>query len=110
MPKKQPRTAVAKKDGRPAGSRNRRYDTVRILPSRCAKCGSTRRTRYTHTRRQPYPGLAHGEPYTHIARRRTTCADCGQARVDLAYENHPTDPPIVLSGDDAEQDAPNDDD
>ena len=39
------------------------------------------------TAEQAFRGVHNGQPFTHIVRRRTKCLDCGQFRVDRAYEN-----------------------
>jgi len=55
--------------------------------SRCIKCGSTRRADYRGITRQPHVGqLADGTKYNMVVWRRTHCLDCGQARVDRAWE------------------------
>lgn len=99
------------KRGRPTGSRNKPRDTARVTPSRCRECGSTDRTPYTYTRRKPWAGVdREGQPCTHVVWRHTTCAACGQARVDRSLEYRTDAPPRVLEGDAAESDAPAGDD
>jgi len=60
--------------------------------SRCKKCGSTNRTRYTSFRKLEYPGKSPttGEDCSHVILRNTTCKDCKQARTDREYVNEPT--------------------
>ncbi|KKL70280.1 hypothetical protein LCGC14_2106490 [marine sediment metagenome] len=53
------------------------------------RCGSTRRSDYYGKIEQASRGRHDGQPFTHIARRRTKCLDCGQLRVDRSYENRP---------------------
>lgn len=76
------------KKGRPKGSRNKPRAAAETVRSRCRACGSTERKPYTQTREQEHGGVdREGRPYTHIIRRWTSCADCGQARIDTSYEN-----------------------
>lgn len=79
---------MAKREkGRPAGSRNRQYVHATAQPSRCPTCGSTEREAYFRTMETEYHGIdPAGQPYTHILRRWTHCAACGQARIDRSYE------------------------
>jgi len=73
--------------GRPEKSKTVKRDQCEVHPSRCA-CGSTERKPYTGTPHvQEYSGINNGKEYTHIVRRVTKCARCGQARRDLSYEN-----------------------
>jgi hypothetical protein len=66
-----------KPPGRPEGARN--VTTVTdVEPSRCKKCGSSRRSRYRTGRRKEFSG----QPYTAIIYRRCHCLDCRQQRVD----------------------------
>jgi hypothetical protein len=61
---------------------------VEARPTRCQACGSTQRTGYHRTIETDYTGLApDGQPCTHVVRRWTACAACGQQRVDRSYEN-----------------------
>jgi len=77
-----------KKPGRPAGSQNVTRDQAEAKPSRCKACDSTEREAYTKTDVQEFGGQdPNGRPFTHIVRRWTRCAACGQARIDLSYEN-----------------------
>jgi hypothetical protein len=79
---------MAKKQrGRPAGSRNGKYEVGASTPSRCKSCGSTERTPYFATNETAHRGIHDGEPYTHIVWRRTKCLHCGQLRTDRALEN-----------------------
>lgn len=57
--------------------------------TRCPACGSTERAPYSAApHEQASRGLTpDGEPFTHIIRRRTSCLNCGQCRIDRAYEN-----------------------
>lgn len=80
-----------KPTGRPAGSKN--IDaTADAHPSQCPACGSTNRGPYLGTANvQEYGGTHEGRPHTHIIRKRTTCADCGQTRIDRTFENRPAE-------------------
>ena len=75
--------------GRPKGSTNADADVIIVEPSRCRRCGSTRRGDYYGKTEQTFQGVHNGQPFTHIVRRRTKCLDCAQCRVDRAYENRP---------------------
>jgi hypothetical protein len=76
--------------GRPQGAKNVQRDEVDVAVPRCKVCKSTRRKPYG----QPVVQIAAGtdvndQPYTHVIARPTECCDCGQARRDISYENHP---------------------
>ena len=86
--------------GRPKGTPNRQADIVDRPPSRCKRCGSTRRAPYTGTPVVIHgPGKCAGQAYTRMTRRRTHCLDCGQYRVDqeLTFEPTPEEkfPPAI---------------
>ena len=84
----------AQSKGRPQGSANKKPDYVTVAPSRCKKCGSTNRTPYTTRQEHEIAGLdAAGNEYTHIVWRRTSCANCGQFRIDRTTENRPPERP-----------------
>lgn len=69
-----------------AGSRTAK-PTADAPASRCPKCGSTDRTPYSHTRRVDCNCTDDaGRPYNQVVFRNTTCAACGQARVDRTRE------------------------
>lgn len=73
--------------GRPKGSKNKPLDHAQGELTRCQRCQSTNRNPYTSRVEQAYAGTTlGGQPYTHIVRRRTSCADCGQHRIDKHYE------------------------
>lgn len=77
----------ASKTGRPQGAKTAARDEVTVATSRCRRCGSTKRTPYVGSPRvQEYAGIHDGREFTRIIRRRTTCVDCGQARLDRSYE------------------------
>jgi len=78
---------IRKGPGRPKGSGQSPPDFVNVEPSRCKRCGSTRRSDYYGKTEQAHRGEYNGRPYTHIVRRRTKCVDCGQLRIDRFYEN-----------------------
>lgn len=73
MPKNTP-----KKPGRPEGAKNA-TEIVHIEPSRCKKCGSSRRSAYRGSRTQRFGS---GTAMTAIIFRHCTCLNCGQSRVD----------------------------
>jgi hypothetical protein len=75
--------------GRPKGSGNVK-ETVQVVPSRCAACGSTRRSGYLDKTVQQFSGIApDGKPFNRIVRRRTRCLDCDQLRIDRSLEYEP---------------------
>ena len=83
-----PETKTTKKPDRPKGAKTQSRPVSDGQPTRCPACGSTERTPYSQTKKQPHGGVdAAGKPYTHVVRRWTACAACGQARVDRTYEN-----------------------
>lgn len=76
--------------GRPQGAKNVQRDEVDVAVSRCKVCKSTRRKPYGHPVVQIAAGTdVNDQPYTHVIARPTECCDCGQARRDISYENHP---------------------
>jgi len=79
----------SRRPGRPKGSTNADADVITVEPSRCKRCGSTRRGDYYGRTEQAFQGVQDGLPFTHIVRRRTKCLDCRQLRIDRAYENRP---------------------
>lgn len=80
-------SSAARRPGRPKGATTQTLPTAEAQLTRCRKCGSTDRTPYRRTTETAHCGQKHGEPYTHIIRRWTSCTHCGQARVDLTHEN-----------------------
>lgn len=80
-------STAAKKPGRPKGSATQTLPTAEAQLTRCRKCESTDRTPYRRTTETAHRGEIHGRPYTHIVRRWTSCATCGQHRVDVSHEN-----------------------
>jgi hypothetical protein len=65
-----------------------------VQPSRCAKCGSTRRADYHNVTRSAHAGeLPDGTTYNMVVFRRTHCLDCGQQRVDRTFETAAADSP-----------------
>lgn len=92
---------------RPKGSKN--ADTVQQEASRCPTCHSTRRRPYDSRHVQEFDGIdTEGRPFTAIIRRRTTCLDCGQHRIDREYwysltMPDPTEPPAETPVEDDEK-------
>ena len=81
-------TEGPKKPGRPPGSNIKRRPAVDVTPSRCPKCGSTRRAPYSGTARVVnHSGVFAGHPYNRVIFRRAKCLDCGQWRVDREWVN-----------------------
>lgn len=81
-------TKGARKTKRGRG-KSRSYEQGVAAPSRCAKCGSTHRGKYTQKREIAQGGLSpvDGKPFNVIVLRWTNCRECGQHRVDRTYEN-----------------------
>jgi len=86
---KNKRKGGARARGRPKGSTNAEADVITVEPSRCRRCGSTRRSEYYGKAEQAFHGVHNGRLFAHIARRRTKRVDCGQLRIDRTYENRP---------------------
>ena len=77
---------TTRRPGRPPGSkpvRDRAH--VAELRAQCPRCRSTRRTRLFHVATIEHGGEFEGRPYTHVEKKRTTCADCGQALMVSVY-------------------------
>jgi hypothetical protein len=84
---------MAKKAGRPAGSKNRQYDQATVpavldttTETKCPRCGSTDREPYFHKTEQEIDGIHEGQIYTRVVWRRTKCRACEQYRSDKSYE------------------------
>lgn len=89
MAKQKKQSPITAPAGRPKGSKNRDVTNAAGELTRCPKCHSTERNPYTKRELQAFAGISpEGKPYTHIARRWTSCATCGQHRIDRVYENH----------------------
>lgn len=73
--------------GRPLGSKIRDRVVVDVRVSQCPVCQSTERTAYLdRPARIDGDGInPEGRPYTAVILRRTSCANCGQHRVDRSY-------------------------
>jgi len=81
---------MTKKIGRPSGAKNIERDLNDVEPSRCKRCGSFDREKYTHKTVVNFDGVSPaGEPYTSIVLRYTRCANpqCGQHRIDRFFMN-----------------------
>jgi hypothetical protein len=77
---------VAKKRGRPRGSKSKTIETVVVEPSKCRVCGSANRSKYINKRTLDLLGQRpDGTVYTSVTWRRTKCLDCGQMRDDKTY-------------------------
>lgn len=83
-----------KNKGRPKGSPNVAA-VVDVQLSQCPRCESTRRSEYLDRHLQEYSGTTMGRKYNRIVRRRTRCLDCGQLRIDRAFEFEPEPPPAA---------------
>lgn len=57
--------------------------------TRCPKCGSTEREKYSRVDAKPIAGVRNGVAHTHVVFKYTRCANesCRQARVDKSFEN-----------------------
>jgi len=79
------RKPLKKRRGRPVGSKTQepppKYE---VLPNRCPRCGSTRRSPYTHTERSSWFDRD-GDRCQQITHR-TQCLDCGFKREDVTHE------------------------
>ncbi len=83
---KQSEEKTPKRPGRPAGSRNRQYDIVELIPTKC-RCGSINRTPYgpnPETHRQPFSDCVIVTTW-----QKTQCTDCGQWRKDKSQHREP---------------------
>ena len=79
---------ASKTRGRPKGAANQKPDHVDGQLTRCPRCQSTDREPYFRTAVATYAGTdPAGKPFSHIVRRWTRCAACGQVRIDRVYEN-----------------------
>jgi len=83
--------ATGRKRGRPAGAKNKQRDVVPGALTRCKMCGSTDRHKYEgEPRVMLSAGVDQdGNDYNVISWRRTSCATCGQYRVDQFFEMRP---------------------
>lgn len=81
------RTPKTKTKGRPKGSKTTNLETAEGLLTQCPNCRSTNRTPYTNRTELAFAGIRDGKHFTHVITRRTSCADCGQARFDKHFEN-----------------------
>jgi hypothetical protein len=78
--------STKKKPGRPKGAKT--APTVHALaqPSRCPRCGSSKRSEYYNRREVAFSGVFQEQPYNRVVYRRCKCTDCGQHRIDRTYE------------------------
>jgi hypothetical protein len=75
--------------GRPAGAATVQEPPVvdRQPPSKCPTCGGVRRSNYWGRHVQKFGGVQpDGRKYSRIVKSRCRCLDCGQVRIDRAYE------------------------
>ena len=89
--KAKPKRTTTRKRGRPAGAKNKQRDVVPGALTRCKMCGSTDRTKYEGEPRLMISGGVDqdGNPYNVVSWRRTSCATCGQHRIDQFFEMRP---------------------
>ena len=79
---------LSRPKGRPKGSKTKQLPIVEIVKSRCPKCHSTERSHYFGVKTRQSSGISpHGNPFNYVSRKRTFCRNCGQARIDVLYEN-----------------------
>lgn len=81
---------MAKKRGRPPGSKNRKFDNVNVAESRCKACNSIERTAYeanpeTIHFSKVYKSPLDDQPYNAVVRRKCQCTKCGRWRRDSNY-------------------------
>lgn len=88
----------SKRPGRPKGAKTIK-ELVEVVPSRCPKCGSSRRTKYQNTYYRDFSGQ--GLKFIGIKYHACKCLDCGQSRRDLekVYPAEQESPPDILSDD-----------
>lgn len=78
---------VAKKRGRPPGSKTEPRPVAELKLSRCPACGSTERSEYRAKREMSFQGLSpDGHRCDAVVWRHTTCLSCGQLRIDKSWE------------------------
>lgn len=80
---------MAKKRGRPPGSKSRDYDHVQTTVSRCKACKSVERTAYSSPETIRFSGTytspLDNAPYNALIRRKCQCKNCGRWRRDDSY-------------------------
>lgn len=65
-------------------------DETPAEPSRCRRCGSTKRSKYKGSPRVMHVcGEFDGKPYNRIESRLTKCLDCHQHRSDISHHYSP---------------------
>ncbi|HAH46841.1 hypothetical protein [Gimesia sp.] len=75
------------KAGRPKGSKTEQLPIVDFVLPQCSKCKSSERTGYNNVKTRASSGIApDGYPYNFVSRKRTSCRNCGQRRIDVYYE------------------------
>ncbi len=84
--------STPKKRGRPPGAKTIK-NISEVMPSRCSKCGSSRRSDYQNTDYRDYSGA--GLMFVGIYYRSCRCLDCGQSRRDRekVYDSRSVLPP-----------------
>lgn len=75
-----------RKPGRPTGAKTEPRDIVPTTSTRCRKCDSTQRSKYTQVRSRKLIGTApDGRPFNYVEWKRCRCKNCGQARIDQVF-------------------------
>ena len=75
-----------KKRGRPVGSKTD-FDTVFVKPPVCQRCGSSRRTKYTPTKKISVSGIFENFFYRRLTKRWCRCTECGRKRLEKHLDN-----------------------
>ncbi len=79
---------MAKKSGRPVGSKNSPYAVVDLTPALCPHChASTDRESIRIVKEAEHHGMApNGQPRTHIVWRRVRCLGCEAYFIEMEHQ------------------------
>jgi hypothetical protein len=79
---------MAKKKGRPAGTRNAEFTVVPNILAACPSCQSTERESVRIVIERHIPGISPaGKPRTHIVWRRVRCKNCKRYYIEQEHQN-----------------------